>query len=82
LKQRAALDKVWFFVVYCFYMLDIYIVWVYHNYMKKLIITGDWSGEPIYREESPEETLLRELQEAGLKEIVKVDLSELEIIKY
>jgi hypothetical protein len=50
--------------------------------MKKLIITGDWNGEPIYREESPEETLLRQLQEAGLKEVVGIDLSELEIIKY
>jgi hypothetical protein len=49
--------------------------------MKQKIITGDWSGEPIYREETPEETLLRQLQEAGLKEIVKVDLSEIEIIK-
>jgi hypothetical protein len=49
--------------------------------MKKVIQTGDWDGEPIYREETPEETLLRQLQETGLKEIVKVDLSELEIIK-
>jgi hypothetical protein len=50
--------------------------------MKKIKIIGDWDGEPIYREETPEETLLRQLQEAGLKEVVGVDLSELEIIKY
>ena len=48
--------------------------------MKKVIQKGDWDGEPIYREETPEETLLRQLQEAGLKEIVKVDLSKLDII--
>ena len=50
--------------------------------MKKVIQTGDWNGEPIYREETPEETLLRQLQEAGLKEVVGVDLSELDVIKY
>jgi hypothetical protein len=49
--------------------------------MKNIKVIGDWNGEPIYREETPEETLLRQLQEAGLKEIVRVDLSELEIIK-
>jgi len=49
--------------------------------MKNKVITGDWNGEPIYREETPEETLLRQLQEAGLKEVVRVDLSEIEIIK-
>jgi hypothetical protein len=48
--------------------------------MKKLIITGDWNGEPIYREESPEETLLRELQESGLN-VSKVELDSLPIIK-
>ena len=79
--QLESLDKVALFVVEHKYLLDIYIVRVQTVYMKQKIITGDWSGEPIYREETPEETLLRQLQEAGLKEIVKVDLSEIEIIK-
>lgn len=31
--------------------------------MKKIIYTGEWDGEPIWREETPEETINRKLGE-------------------
>lgn len=48
--------------------------------MKKYIKTGDWNGEPIYRQESAEETLLRELKESEVF-VNKVDLSNLSALE-
>ncbi len=39
--------------------------------MKKLIQTGSWDNQPIYREETPEETLIREL---GQKAVVSANI--------
>jgi len=43
--------------------------------MKKKVITGSWDGKEIWREETPEETLAREL---GVDE---VDLTAINLYK-
>ena len=49
--------------------------------MKKKVITGDWDGEPIWREVTAAEVLLIQLKKAGLKEIDKVEIDSLIINK-